>query len=206
MTYFSYDARPQANKSASSLQATWIRNSLVHALKGTNVNTRLIPNSFVYQNPSISALSKAVADLATSPSQTKKIDIDARVAAMEALVKKYGTNFPEHVPSSVSQQTGDVLLVTGTTGALGATILSKAVQDPSVEKIYAVNRKGLDGRSLIERQRTILADRGLDLAILESPKVVLVEADLNADNLGLQSDKLDEVRTNVNPLSRQFPL
>ncbi|KAJ3481757.1 hypothetical protein NLI96_g7439 [Meripilus lineatus] len=184
-------------QSCDSLQATWIRNSLVHALKGTNVNTRLIPNSFVYQNPSISALSKAVADLATSPSQTKKIDIDARVAAMEALVKKYGTNFPEHVPSSVSQQTGDVLLVTGTTGALGATILSKAVQDPSVEKIYAVNRKGLDGRSLIERQRTILADRGLDLAILESPKVVLVEADLNADNLGLQSDKLDEIRSSV---------
>lgn len=162
----------------------------------------------MYQNPSIEALAKAVSDLATSPSQTTQIDVGARVTSMQALVKKYSSNFPKHVTSATSQQTGDILLVTGTTGALGATILAKAVQDPSVEKIYAVNRKGLDGRSLIDRQRTVLEDRGLDLAILESPKVVLVETDLNADNnLGLQSATLEEVRdTNVNPNLDDSPL
>ena len=145
------------------------------------------------------ALAKAISDLATSLPKTSQVDTGARISAMQNLVKKYGSNFPTHT-SSKSSQTTDVVLLTGTTGALGATILAKLVRDPSVEKVYAVNRKGSDGRFLVDRQRKILEDRGLDLAILDSPKVTLIETDLNAENLGLQSDKLAEVNADCRDL------
>ena len=88
---------------------------------------------------------------------------------------------------------GDVVLLTGTTGALGAALLATLVSDPSVRKVYAFNRPSV---SMVhsERQKLALETAGYDPSIVNSPKVVLVEADMREDGLGVGPSLEREVR------------
>ena len=174
-----------------SLQATWIRNSILHALRSaSDVDVRKISSSFVYENPTIGDLAKfiyahASNDLAAPRAQEK-------VVAMLAMVDKYTAAFPPHVPS-VPTPSKDTVLVTGTTGGLGASLLAKLVQSDEVVKVYVLNRKSSE--TLKSRQKKVLEERGYDASLVDHGKVVLLEADLSKPDFGLKSDVLAEVRT-----------
>ncbi len=110
------------------------------------------------------------------------------------MVEKYTSNFRSHTSSSPKNQIdGDVVLLTGSTGALGANILAKLAESPDVFRVYAFNRKAADGTSLYQRQATALADRGLDAGILGGGRVVLVEGDLGEAGLGINQELYQEV-------------
>jgi len=68
---------------------------------------------------------------------------------------------------------GAVVLLTGSTGALGSYLLSSLAENPDVSRVYALNR-GSDQSSLLERQRSTLDCRGLDCSILGEGKVVII--------------------------------
>lgn len=115
-------------------------------------------------------------------------------AALADMVAKYSQAFITHVPSAPAPPTGqDVVLITGTTGAVGTTVLAQLLGCETVSRVYALNRKALTGRSLYERQREALEDKGMDPAVCDSPKLVLLEGNLNEQNLGLDSTTLLEV-------------
>lgn len=175
-----------------SLQATWIRNSILHALRDTTtVNTRTIPGNFVYRFPTIAKLASFVSGLASSDyGDLDYSNHDETIAAMKHMVEKYTSDFPVHVPRTAAPRE-DVVLLTGTTGGLGASLLATLVDSPEVSRVYAVNRKGQD--SLVDRQRAVLEDRGHDThSILTSSKVVFVETELG-DALGLPPHLYEEV-------------
>ncbi|KAL5513471.1 hypothetical protein ACEPAH_3870 [Sanghuangporus vaninii] len=101
-----------------SLQATWIRNTVLNALqRSTNLKPGTMSFNFVYQNPSITSLAYCV-----SP------------RVMESMVDKYGTLFRQHLPSAPSPS-ADVVLLTGTTGGLGCLLLTTLLKDPNVQKV-----------------------------------------------------------------------
>jgi len=114
-----------------------------------------------------------------------------KVAEMESLIQKYTADFPKHSPSGAAPGNGEVLLVTGTTGALGTTILAQLVANESISKVYALNRKG-SGKTLKERQTESLVDRGYDAGVASSSKIVLVEGDPSAAGLGLSEELYNE--------------
>ena len=176
-----------------SLQATWIRNSILRAIRETTkLNTRIIPGNFVYRNPTIAGLAAFIISLANSERPEESFDHDAAVAPMLAMLERYTQSFPAHVPTAPAPEK-EVVLVTGTTGGLGASLLVALVQSNEVERIYAINRKGQG--SIVDRQRAVLQERGFDdRAILSSPKVVLMQTDMDEENLGLPSEVFDEVR------------
>lgn len=176
----------------TSLQATWIRNSLLHALRETTQsNTRSIPNNFIYQHPSIGALAKFLLGLGDRAQQVLAApSVDEYIAAMHAMVEKYSKDFPKHVPKRGGTQR-DVVFVTGTTGAMGAALLAALVDDPQVQQVYAVNRRS--ETSLEKRQKQVLVDRGYDAERILQSKVVLIEADMEADRFGLEPELYDEV-------------
>ncbi|KDQ17952.1 hypothetical protein BOTBODRAFT_171650 [Botryobasidium botryosum FD-172 SS1] len=126
-----------------------------------------------------------------------------KVDDLNALVSKYTTNFPAHHPRpsnatpSTALQSGDIVLLTGTTGGLGCILLRDLAALPSVARVYAFNRKDRQGRSLRERQATSLEERGLDPKILDSPKVILVEGDTSVSDLGISSALFTELRDSV---------
>ena len=48
---------PYISLTGGSLQATYMRNTVIHALRSsTNVNVHDVPHNFIYANPTISAL------------------------------------------------------------------------------------------------------------------------------------------------------
>lgn len=174
-----------------SLEATWIRNSILHALRDTtDVNTRAVPGNFVYQHPTVTSLAGFVAGLVGSDGATHS-DLERAIASMHELVDKYTRNLPKHA-STKSAPTSDVVLVTGTTGSLGCSLLALLVQMPEVSRVYAVNRKSQT--PLVQRQRVSLRERGYDAeAITASPKLVLLEAAVEEEKLGLPDGLYQEV-------------
>ena len=90
---------------------------------------------------------------------------------------------------------GDVVVLTGSTGGLGSTLLAQMVENPSVSRVYALNRKGA-GKTLKQRQVEALVDRGYDATLASDPKVVLIETDSSHGGLGVPAAQLEEVRRN----------
>jgi hypothetical protein len=180
--------------SLCSLQATWIRNSLLRALRDSaRLDTRQSVDNFVYDHPSILRLSRFITNWASGQSLGNNV---SKESLMQAMVDKYSKKFPAHTSSSTfTGLGGDVVLVTGTTGALGCYLLAKLVDDSAVSRIYAINRVRRKGQgSLVNAQKSALIDRGLDSeAILVSKKLHLLEADVTLPRFALPEDVYDEV-------------
>ncbi|CAL1710450.1 unnamed protein product [Somion occarium] len=192
-------------KGCDSLQATWIRNSILHGLRNSraDVNVRQIPTSFIYRYPTISKLSSYVSSLLPSAggfAANEHSKAHDPVPAMLNMVAKYGSDFPVHRPSTIpnSMKTMlDTVLVTGTTGGLGASLLSALVQSGDVEKVYALNRRREGTGSLKQRQRLVLQDRGLNSSLVDSPKIEFLEADLAEPRLGLPQELFEQIVSSV---------
>jgi aryl carrier-like protein len=108
------------------------------------------------------------------------------------LVEKYGKDFGVHRPSKPAEA-GEVVLITGTTGALGASVLSELVQSSAIRLVYALNRRPADGSSFTDQQKDALITRGLDASILNSSKVIFIEAALDLPDLGLTLGLIERV-------------
>jgi hypothetical protein len=176
-----------------SLQATWIRNSLLHALRSSaQSNTRLVTANVVYEHPSISALADFASRFALPAGQDKRQESASKVQEMLSMVKIYSQSFPKHHPS-VATPSEDVVMVTGTTGGFGSVLLAQLVASNDVTRVFAVNRKDPNGATLSNRQAASLERQGLDPAIVFSSKVTLVEADLSMSALGLASEVFEPV-------------
>nr|VWP02499.1 M protein type 1 [Ganoderma boninense] len=177
-----------------SLQATWIRNTILHAVRERSpVAARRIPANIVFQAPTIEALTTAVLAVvhnssSASPGGNTPQDL-VRIA------EEYASNLPARPAVLREREFGaDVVLITGTTGGFGCDVLEHLLRDDSVGKVYAFNRRGTQA---LERQHARFRERGLDESLLSSTKFVMVEGALDAENFGLESALLDEIRASI---------
>ncbi|KAJ7855599.1 hypothetical protein B0H14DRAFT_3645801 [Mycena olivaceomarginata] len=105
-----------------------------------------------------------------------------KTVVMEEMVAKYSEGFEEVVNfHGKKRSTGAVVLLTGSTGGLGSHILDLLLSLPSVERVYAFNRRGRIAVS--ERQSEAFVDRDLDLQLLSSDKLVYLEGDALRDTI-----------------------
>jgi hypothetical protein len=123
-------------------------------------------------------------------------DVGESVAEIEKMIGKYTLGLDGGKRFSGPLLPEAVVLLTGTTGGLGSYFLSQLLQDAAVNRVYAFNRPSSSGTSL-ERQMSAFADRGLDVALLASPKLVFVEGDAAESGLGLPKDKFEELKAAV---------
>jgi len=65
-----------------------------------------------------------------------------------------------------------------------------------VGHVYALNRSS-GGQNLADRQLESFADRALDVALLKSPKLTLIEADTKLPDLGLDPGLLADIRATL---------
>lgn len=194
------------------MQAIWIRNTILNALERSSgadpALIRSIPGSFVYHHPTIESLASYVLGLAKgtqgqSHSGTADADVKAnananaaKIDAMHAMLRKYSSDLRKHVapPSRCDEEEGDggeVVLVTGTTGWLGSLMLAELLQDPTVKRVYALNRKVGSTR---ERQVRAFEEKGIDAKLATSNKLVLLDADLTVEGFGLCGSVFEEVQ------------
>jgi hypothetical protein len=171
-----------------SLQATWIRNSIIRAILQTAKPSvaNIIPDNVVHRFPSISSLATFLYQSATMDAAADS-PVSVKIHELQTLIEKNSAQFPSRrIDSSLdaSPADGDVVLLTGTTGGFGCNILAQLTASDSISKIYAFDRPA-QGRSLSVRQRDALDAGGHDSSILCLPKVQLVEADLSLSGLDI---------------------
>ena len=109
------------------------------------------------------------------------------------MVDKYSKNFEDHIPSS-NFPTEETIMITGTSGSIGSSVLVECLKSPKVKHIYALNRSSADPRSA---QKAAFAKRGLDPSLVDTPKLTLLNADLASSDLGIGELLLEELRTTV---------
>ena len=179
----------------NSLSATFLRNRIIGALRESPDSSvvsiaQKITQNFVFQHPTLTSLAQAVSglirndtSLLISPSQE-----------IEEMIKKYTSALPEHAPDTRDTSSRErVVLVTGTTGSLGAHVLALLLRDDQTKRIHALNR----GSGLVHRQRAAFSAAQLPFELLDSPKLVLHSVDFAKDDLSLPHEVIGEVRQSL---------
>jgi hypothetical protein len=181
-----------------------MRNNILRALRtDASFSTRQVPQTFVYQHSSISALSDFVYEIATGQDveRDEEAVIARKVKAMNDMVTKYSANFPAPRRSIDCAQGQEVVLVTGTTGRLGCHILAQLVRDPSVRHVYALNRASArdvsQPEALLARQKSAFETWELDTSLLTSGKVTILASQYAEYKLGLSDAMYAEIETSV---------
>ncbi|KAL1718580.1 hypothetical protein EV715DRAFT_200967 [Schizophyllum commune] len=130
--------------------------------------------------------------------------------AVIAMAARYSEGLPGYIDSSTLPRYVPpafatpltlpvTVLLTGSTGNLGTYLLINLLGDPRVNRLYTLDRPGKT--AVIERQLTSFVDKGLDPIILASTKLVVLEGDACAENLGqteeVYANLLDEVSVTI---------
>lgn len=193
---FVVEARHARNdRSLLSLQATYIRNAIIHALRQDKPElTGHISQGFIYASPSVSCLTARLLAIVGRSSDAEIDSAEPKLKELEELISEFTVDFPKHRASIAElPYPGEVVLLTGSTGGLGNQLLSHLSSMHNVSHIYAINRRASDGKPLRERQMETLAERGLDVGIVDSPRVTLVEGDMAAWGFGIDRSLFDVV-------------
>lgn len=177
-----------------------IYRTVVKALGQGKISLDKIHANTVYEYPTIRSLSTYIFSTISNLESLNASDTDPlqkNVDEMKALVEHYSQFFSPERPHTMVPSTkyeGDVVLITGSTGALGANVLAKLHQMSNIALIYAFNRKSISTQTLLSRQQSALASQGFDPnPIVSSTKVILVEGNLDEKGFGIDEALLNRV-------------
>lgn len=180
-----------------SLSATILRLRLVGALRRSGLTTlaTTIPQGIVYSYPTIRRLADVFAQLVANPDEENRTLNASKTheEAIEEMISKYSqgldASLSHPAPVDTTQQ---YVLLTGSTGNLGAQLLHSLLLNDSVTRVYALNRPS-NKASMYERHHARFVDKALDLALLTSSKLVFLAGEPSHEDLGLDKDTLTEV-------------
>jgi acyl carrier protein len=143
----------------------------------------------------------------TEAEQTNAYELQ-KISEMRSLVAKYTSGFktPKLLLSSSLTLPDCVVLVTGTTGVVGANLLECLLCAPQITRIFLLNRTKPGTQTMLERHQSIFQELSLDLAGLDSDKVVYLEGTPGQDYFGLPAHTWNEVSTALLTHNRKFIL
>lgn len=186
--------------SVLSLQTTWIRNSLLRAIRlsKNKANVHQIPSNFVYAHPSIQELGgyfwKVLTDNHDTSEESHATQIETRRLEMESLVTRYTAEISTPKwKTSLEPRREETILLTGSTGRLGCYVLKQLAENESIVKVYALNRASVLGLSAESKQKEALKLWGTSLDSDALKKIVYLEYDPSKDKLGLTEDTYSKV-------------
>jgi len=113
-------------------------------------------------------------------------------SSLQSLIDRYSQNWPVHQPVDDYVGTpGEVIILTGSTGALGSQILAQLIIEPSIRRIYAFNRPSKT--TSLQRHTEAFIDRGNCVSLLQSGKIIFVDGDTSVDGFNIDVELLEEV-------------
>ena len=139
-------------------------------------HARNVVASLIYSNPTIKQLAVALRGLTHSQGFSREA-LHAR--KMEETLEKYSKDIPQAVYTRESDNITVVL--TGSTGSLGSYLIDVLISNPSVSKIYALNR-ATDGKS-----KQFLANSSRGLSVDFEGKVTFLQTSLGDEMFGLDT-------------------
>ncbi|KAF9244919.1 putative aminoadipate reductase [Melanogaster broomeanus] len=138
-----------------------------------------ISQNIIFSNPTIRLLAQDLIQLYSVGLGEEKVSSDAETTNDSSNDARYAN--------------GQAVLLTGTTGGLGSYLLASLLRNEDVKVVYAFNRPSRT-TTIKLRQRAAFEDRGLEVDLLESEKLVYVEGDAGQRKLGLDDNLYEELR------------
>ena len=165
------------------------------SLAATRISEALRPHVKVSQMQLLGGMTwnHLEAKMRESGTATETVSTATLVDPLVKMVEKYSGNFENHVPSA-RPPTEDTIMITGTSGTVGSSILVDCLKRPNVRRIYALNRPSADP---VKAQKAALTKHGFDPSLADTPKLTFLKADLAAADLGVGELLLEELRTTV---------
>ncbi|KAJ5654047.1 hypothetical protein N7490_001050 [Penicillium lividum] len=144
----------------------------------------------LYSRPTIVQLTEYVSGL-----------LQGQVSGSAEAVEESESDRESRIADLVGKYTDDLgeshaVILTGSTGSLGAYLLSELLRDLSVTKIYCLNRSA----DAAARQLSSLQEKGL-VSFKQFPRrVEFLQAQFGAERLGLQDSKYEELLQSVDTI------
>ncbi|GJE88919.1 acetyl-CoA synthetase-like protein [Phanerochaete sordida] len=188
-------SRDMFDQGFDSLHATFLRNRIVGAFRANpdadvqRAASRVSQN-FIFEHPTLDALADAVA--ATVCAEAPAGAADA-IAHIQEMLEHYVRQVPTPRWAHPAPAPGVVVLLTGTTGSVGAHALAALLAHPRVTRVYTLNR-GVDVRA---RQEAAFVERGLPVALLAGRKYAPLSGDATAEGMALDGVMLTELRMSL---------
>ncbi|KAE9392424.1 acetyl-CoA synthetase-like protein [Gymnopus androsaceus JB14] len=187
-----------------SLCATILRLRIMSALRRSGNSSlraasRLISQNTVYNYPTIERLSELIVEFIQNPNHQNVLG-SSHEAAIEHMISSYSSGLEIPITSKVdtaaaAHATKTVALLTGSTGNLGAQILALLLSTESVALVYTLNR--YSKISILQRHQERFKDKELDVDLLSSDKLVLLEGDSWESHLGLTDDVYNRLQDSL---------
>ncbi|KAK1656837.1 male sterility protein [Colletotrichum godetiae] len=172
-----------------SMHAVEIRSRLVKMLGA-------FPLMFIFEYPTARKLftflqlSRSGLD-SKAPTASKKYEwIGSTIHRMNSEVANWNT---PHDQREYARKDGEVIYLTGASGALGNALLEVLVQMPTVRKVYCAVR-GVDPQY---RVLNSMKERGYSASIYQSHKIVPVSYDMKDNKLGLDEKMYQRLANEV---------
>jgi thioester reductase-like protein len=172
-----------------SLTATRVRNDI---LKQLELGDAKLGQNIVYEHPSISQLAQYILDAKQGRTGQAR---DVRQLMVD-YVDKWSKQLVQPNPGSAPASEGQVIVLTGATGSLGAHILDQLTRRPEVAKVICLSRAKSHADSE-KRLADSLAQRQRNLSPEARAKVVSYASDVNRPDLGLSPKEYASVRDNL---------
>ncbi|KAI1306328.1 acetyl-CoA synthetase-like protein [Xylaria venustula] len=168
-----------------SLRAAQLRRLLQQEL---DLGGHSLPTNVVYEAGNVEKLAGVLYSLRTGEQlQNHHSQEKSEIIKMEELISEY-ESFTAQKPK------GDVVVLTGASGALGAHVLNQLLDDSRVSRVYCLVR----GDNPLERVLKSLEARGLtwskDNTIRAQKLIALSTNDFGAAHLGLRAEEYAELR------------
>ncbi|KAJ6092951.1 hypothetical protein N7486_008240 [Penicillium sp. IBT 16267x] len=147
----------------------------------------------IYSNPTVELLAGRISNFVEGKSQ-EAIPRDEKIQNM---IEKYTSDLPEasHKTPKKSASPSTVIL-TGSTGSLGNYLLHDLLKDPSISKVYCLNRSDAE-----ERQKKGLEEKGLLVDANDwASKAEFLQASFGEAHFGLSEDKYEELLESVDTI------
>jgi thioester reductase-like protein len=169
---------------------------------GLRVDASTLATRIIYGHPTSRQLAEYLFSLVGRDGQDAATgDMQYKGQTMEALLDKYTRNMPQaRIDKAPPLDEGQVIVITGTTGALGSYMLEIASACPRVSKIICLNRTD-DAEA---RQRQANVDRGLNI---DFSKAEFLRADMSQYDLGLEKGVYERLLAEVDRvIHNQWPV
>lgn len=152
------------------------------------------PLMFIFEYPSVYALCERLSSPATKEHTSTN---EKNIAWTENAISRYTTEITTWATDSsltpADRSSGEIIYLTGATGALGNALLAAFATDPRVSKVYCAIRGSNSGARL----STSLHSRGYSAEIISSSKFITVPYNMTDAHLGLNPETYSHLSTEV---------
>ncbi|KFY47376.1 hypothetical protein V494_00016 [Pseudogymnoascus sp. VKM F-4513 (FW-928)] len=158
------------------------------AASGAKIDEAAVAPRAIYSNPTLKQLAKYLHTAAHRDRTRSNSEDDKELFSMKSLILKYTADLPARRSNKPKPlESGQTIVLTGSTGSLGAYLLDTLCKSPRIKAVVALNRGADGGKS---RQPGVSEARGLGT---DFSKVEFLSADLSQPDLGLEAVKYKEV-------------